>query len=168
MQCFVNAALITYRTWEKGYGLAHSIAKDFHASANWAATSLLVVAMIFAHGGWYGLLPGRQRRAQARVAALPQALRIGHLRYWHQCLPDGAPEALFKCAYSIPLSSPPAYSAVVVIEFNEEGEESGPHLPGIIQHLSLLDCQNQYCKEHIWSDILAIEAELIVINVFAL
>ena len=56
MQCFVNAALITYRTWEKGYGLAHSIAKDFHASANWAATSLLVVAMIFAreHKHWAG------------------------------------------------------------------------------------------------------------------
>lgn len=34
--------------------------------------------------------------------------------------------------------------------------------------MSLLDCQNQYCKEHIWSDILAIEAELIVIVVIAL
>ena len=39
---------------------------------------------------------------------------------------------------------------------------------GILQNLYIIDCTSQYCKEHIWSDLLAIEIEIIAIIVVCL
>lgn len=153
----MSEALVTYRTWEKAYGLAHSIAKDFHASMNWAATALLVTAMILAreHKHWAGHDYTYSPHSWMGIftCVLTGTQMVGGMAFYLAGNGELKRELLpYHKLYGI---------ATYVTGINA-------CLMGIIQHLSLLDCQNQYCKEHIWSDILAIEAELIVIVVFAL
>jgi len=150
----MSEAMVTYRTWEKAYGLAHFIAKDLHASLLWMATSLLVAAIIFGreHAHWAGHDHDYSPHSwQGILTASMVAIQIiGGMVFYTFASGETKRELL------------PYHKLFGLLTY-----ASGINccIMGILQNLYLIDCTSQYCKEHIWSDLLAIEIEVIAIIV---